>query len=50
LKTSPERLTKIKEERDAEKRAGLAADPREQRIARIKNALVMALRPDTDEH
>jgi hypothetical protein len=41
---------KIKEERDAEKRADLVADPKEQRIARIKNALVMALRPDTDEH
>jgi hypothetical protein len=41
---------KIKEERDAEKRAELAADPKEQRIARIKNALVMALRSDTDEH
>jgi hypothetical protein len=40
----------IKEERDAEKRAELVADPKEQRIARIKNALVMALRPDTDEH
>jgi hypothetical protein len=41
---------KIKEERDAEKRAELVADPKEQRIARIKNTLVMALRPDTDEH
>jgi hypothetical protein len=41
---------KIKEERDAERRAELAADLKEQRIARIKNALYMALRPDTDEH
>jgi hypothetical protein len=49
IRETMENLNRMRMEREAEDKAAVNADPHERRIARIKNALELALRADTPE-